>query len=102
MKTIAFDYDDTIILEKTGEPVPGMINLLKALKKAGIPIIIITANPNKDNIYSTLVSYGVEPDLVTNNKLPVDIYVCDRTITFDGNVKNLIKKIKNFKSWTNK
>ncbi|MEM4205755.1 MAG: hypothetical protein QXQ43_00560 [Nitrososphaerota archaeon] len=102
MKTIAFDYDNTIVYEGTSKPIPGMIELLKALKKNGIPVIIITANPAKEQIYSTLVSLGVEPDLVTNNKLPVDIYICDKTITFDGNVKSLINKIKNFKPWYEK
>lgn len=102
MKTIAFDYDNTIVYEGTTKPIPGMIELLKKLKANKIPVIIITANPAKDHIYSTLVSLGVEPDLVTNNKLPVDVYVCDRSITFDGDVKSLIKKIKSFKPWTEK
>jgi len=102
MKTIAFDYDNTIVYEGTTKPIPGMVDLLKKLKEKGVPIIIITANPDKDHIYSTLVSLGVQPDIVTNNKLPVDIYVCDKSITFNGNVKDLLKQILNFKPWTEK
>ncbi len=102
MKTIAFDYDNTLVYEGTTKPVPGMIELLKKLKKHKMPIIIITANPNRDHVYSTLVTLGIEPDLVTNNKLPVDIYVCDRSITFNGDAQDLINQIKNFKPWTEK
>jgi hydroxymethylpyrimidine pyrophosphatase-like HAD family hydrolase len=101
MKRIAFDFDDTIVHNGTDKPVSNeMIEFIKQLKShKDFQLIIETANPDLEHVYTTLKKLGIEPDIVTNTKQSVDIRIDDRCIRFNGDVEQLKRDIINFKHW---
>ena len=105
--TVAVDFDATIAeyehgqfsWSDVGQPIPGAIAFIKALKELGFNVVIFSARAKDaggkraiegwvDKHASGLVS------LVTSQKLPeFDVMVDDRAIHFDNNYKEVLKEI---------
>ena len=111
-KSIAFDFDGVLAkytdgqYPEIGEPVEGMKDLLANLKKSGWKVIVFTCRQAVE-VEPWLLQHGFEVDEINKNtgapahsgKIPADIYVDDRAVTFNGNAKDLAVQISNFKRW---
>ena len=74
VRAFAFDLDGTIYLQ--GTPLPGALELLAALRQAGIPYLFVTNNSSatSDAYLKKLASMGLEPDrsqTLTSNDVAV-------------------------------
>lgn len=113
-QTAVFSFDGVISSYKRGwegddvikdKPVKG---IREALLKIGetYNIVILTSRcatiRGRDAVIEWLDKYDIPYDEVTNIKPRAVIYIDSKTLTFNGNAENLLKKIKDFKSWTDK
>ena len=55
-----------------------------------------------EEIKRWLAKYDIKVDDVTDEKPPAVVIIDDRAITFDGNTKDLLQKIRTFKPWNKK
>ena len=113
-KTIVFDFDGVIHSYKSGwkgttnipdEPVEGIREAIEELRKYYKIVIVSTRCFQKggiDAIKKWLKEHDIQVDDVLKEKPPAIMYVDDNAICFNGNPKNLIKQIKNFKNWMDK
>ncbi len=109
---IAVDFDGTIASyadgwegwDVVGEPIPGALEFLKALHKAGHRIMIFSARARapegKKAIEEWIVEYGLDDIIegVTHEKLPYfSLIVDDRAIRFEENFRDILKFILKFR-----
>jgi hypothetical protein len=111
-KSIAFDFDGVLAkytdgqYPEIGDPILGMKDLLASLKKQGWKVIVFTCRQSAE-VEPWLTQHGFEVDEINqnsdapahSNKVPADIYVDDRAITFTGDAEALAFQIANFKRW---
>ena len=107
---IAIDFDGTIAqydgwqgVESVGEPIPGAIAFIKALRELGFELAIFSARAHPDHgvggkraIEQWVDKYGLSNDIlfVTHEKLPeFDLIIDDRGITFSGDYREVLKQI---------
>ena len=115
-KVAAVDLDGTILypLEsgELGDPLPGVREKLIQLQTNGWKIIIWTVRSDSEELQNHLRHHKIPFDFVNQHpwqppdggpKIIADIYIDDRSITFDGKASTY-DKIENFKTWwkTNK
>ena len=110
--TIAFDFDGVIHRYSKGwedgkiydTPVNGIKKYIDELRSQGIKVVIFTTRAvgikGTGNIKKWLRQYDISVDEITNKKPIAKIYVDDRAINFNGNVKKLETDILKFKPWT--
>lgn len=113
MKTIAFDFDGVIHKYSKGwqdgsiydEPVQGIRETIDELRK-DYKVVIISSRANDQKqfkaMFDWLKKYSIKVDDITYLKTPAILYIDDRTISFNGNVLNLVNQIKHFKTWNEK
>jgi hypothetical protein len=86
---------------------PAAIAMLRQFLSEGFYIAVSTAQPNwRVPAIWAHVQAQIGPErnsgwivrMVTNNKLPFPT-VCDRSLTFDGNYKGMVERIRNFRAW---
>lgn len=111
-QTVVFDFDGVIHSYKRGwlgaevildEPVDGIKEAISDIRKAGYEVAVVSTRcASKDGIIAVkewLKKYGIIVDGVYAEKPPAIVYIDDRAICFDGNSKDLLEKITNFKPW---
>lgn len=113
-KTVVFDFDGVIHSYTSGwkgetnipdPPVDGIQEALKKIHDNGYEIVIVSTRcktaAGRMAIENWLDMYGMTQDVdrVCKEKPPAIVYIDDRAICFDGNSKDLLRKIKNFKTW---
>ena len=108
-QTVLFDFDWVIHKyskwRQNGdiydEPVEGIKECIDELKKDYI-VGIFTTRTQKEEIKRRLDKHWIVVDWIFHEKIPAMCYIDDRGINFDGDVKNLAQKVKNFKTWQEK
>ena len=110
-KIVTFDFDGVIHRYDSGwqgatnipdPPVYGIKEAIDELRNTYKIVVMSTrcfSEGGIDAIKEWLKKYEIEVDDVVAIKPPSVAYIDDRAICFDGNPKNLINKIKNFKTW---
>lgn len=115
-KHLAVDLDGTLLEYQDfnpntfGGPVPGMIELLNQVKKAGWKIIIWTVRKKSDAMIEHLKKHNVPYNYINwqpwprdgSRKVSADLYLDDRAIKFEGTTNGLLEQILNFKAWNKK
>ena len=116
-KTVVFDFDGVIHSYTSGwkgetnipdPPVDGIQEALKQIHDDGYEIVIVSTrcktSAGRIAIENWLDMYGITQyvDRVCKEKPPAIVYIDDRAICFDGNSKDLLRKIKHFKTWQSK
>ncbi len=112
-KTAVFDFDGVIHSYTSGwqgadvipdPPVDGIAEVIQQLRDEGYRVVVVSARASEDGgkeaILNWLDENGIEVDEVTSEKPPAVAYVDDLAIEFDGDVEDLIDRIKGKKSWT--
>ncbi|MCK4500862.1 hypothetical protein KAU11_10205 [Candidatus Babeliales bacterium] len=113
----AIDFDGVIAhysgwkgSEHFGKPIEGAKEALQQLKNEGHIIIIYTARLPTEGLKEYLSKYNMPYDYINENplmkainegprKIPADIYIDDKGLTFKGNWTNTLNQIAKFKSW---
>ncbi len=110
-KTVIFDFDGVIHSYKSGwqgvttipdPPVVGIREALQEIRKEYAVVIVSTRCYQEGGIEAIekwLKKWDIEVDDVTANKVPSIAIVDDRAITFDGDARSLLWRIKSFKTW---
>ena len=110
-KVVAVDLDDTILHDEfpgMGKPIDGMREQLQAVRELGWKIAIWTVRNEDKEVAERLKKYQIPFDFINENpygppngsrKIYADLYLDNRALTFDGNTKNLARKIVEFKPW---
>jgi len=118
-KYIGIDLDGTIAHyvewrgeTHFGEPVPGVQDALRELKKDGWKIIIFTTRSNKKLISDYLKKHLIPFDYINENpdqpgnaiggKIYADAYIDDRSIPFNGDWRATVKEALQFVPWENR
>lgn len=113
-KTIVFDFDGVIHKYSKGwqdgsiydEPVDGIKDVINELHREYDIYIVSTRCRELSGqiaVQRYLEKYNIEYDCVTSIKVPAQVYVDDRGITFDpANIKTLASDIRNFLTWQQK
>lgn len=117
-ETIIFDFDGVIhqyggwkgpeVID--GEPVPGIKEAIKEIRKTYRVVIYSTRCNAGDRlrcnkttgqiaIEGWLLRNDIEVDEVVNKKVPAKLQIDDRCIYFNGDSAGLLDKINNFKTW---
>lgn len=103
--TICIDFDGVANVYKgyqgpneLFEPAEGIQEFLIELSKIDKDIVIFTAR-DKDKVGEWLFEHGLIQYIssVTNIKIPAIFYLDDRAIQFNGDFKEALEKIKDFK-----
>lgn len=97
MKTICFDFDNTIHSYKTpytkpviipDEPVPGAKEFIAKLRAAGFRVVVLSTRcaytGGVDAVKAWLRKYEIIVDDVVKSKPPAVVYIDDRGLTFKG------------------
>lgn len=113
--TVVFDFDGVIHSYKSGwqgatvipdEPVPGIAEAIAAVRMAGFRAVVVSTRcATMEGIVAVedyLEKNGITVDGVQMEKPPAICYVDDRAICFDGDAASLVRKILEFKPWTEK
>lgn len=104
---IAVDFDGTIAewtrwtsAEDVGAPIPGAIEFIRALQKAGYRVAIFSARAHdpigKKAIEQWIKKQGLGDiiEFVTHEKLPdFRLFIDDRAIRFEGDYRDTLKQI---------
>lgn len=116
-QTVVFDFDGVIHSYKSGwmgettiadEPTNGIKEALQEIKEHGYEVVIVSTRCRtelgKMAISEWLQKYDMAQyvDRICKEKPPAIVYIDDRAICFDGNTKDLLKKIVNFNPWYKK
>ena len=117
---VAIDFDGCIAyydgwrgVDVFGKILPGAIEALKAIRSAGHRIIIWTCRQNTQALFDYLVRSGVPFDAINTNpwdkvvdptpgecrKIPADVYIDDRGVSFRGDWSKIPELINNFVTW---
>lgn len=116
--TAAFDLDGTILeyssgmasRDEFGHPVPGIVSEMRKLWKDGWKIIIWTCRGRSQELVDHLRKYNIPFDEINVNttgphdspKIYADVYIDDKALSFDGNTKDLARRIKDHRPWHEK
>ena len=90
MSTIGLDYDGVInqMTESSpGEflpPIEGALMAVTSFLRDGFEVVVYTARTDLGEVKQWLVEHGFPKLVVTNEKLPADIYVDDKGYRFSG------------------
>lgn len=110
-KTVVLDFDGVIHSYTSGwkgvdvipdPPVEGIKEAIEEIRKQYKVVIVSTRcfqEGGLEAVKKWLNKYNITVDEVLAHKPPAIVYVDDRAITFDGNAKDLLRKIKTFKTW---
>jgi len=112
-KVVAIDLDGTILkyngdYTRFGQPLPGMIDVMHAVKAAGWIVVIWTCRQDTPELRAHLKKHEVPYDYINENpheppdtsrKLHADVYLDDKGLRVTGETKGLAEKIVNFKPW---
>ena len=113
-QTVVFDFDGVVhsyisgwkgLTEIPDPPVEGIKDCIKLLREKYRVVIVSSRSANltgRRAIEDWLEKYGIEVDDVCCEKPPAIVYIDDRAICFDGDVKGLMSKIDSFKPWMKK
>jgi Inorganic Pyrophosphatase len=102
-ETVAVDFDGVLAAKQTpfvkgemGEPLQKGFALVRALKRAGYRVVILTARQETPQVKTWLAKQGLRVDDVTNVKPPAIAYIDDRAVEWDDetNLKNVMHMIK--------
>jgi histidinol phosphatase-like enzyme len=106
-KTVAVDFDGTLVVEKDGyvHPVRGAAESMQKLKASGYRLVIYTCrtgiahdngrlSEELDFINRCLNQFNIPFDeIYTGRKLVADIYIDDRCVSFSGNWQESVNKV---------
>lgn len=113
-KVVAMDLDGTILEQRPfpelGPPMPGIQDELALLKQMGWEIALWTCRDEEfyADIQEHLTANGVPFDYINENpheapstspKIYADVYVDDRGLQFEGEVRGLAAKILSHRPW---
>ena len=110
-KILCFDFDGVIHSYMSGwngytnaddKPVEGIKEALNILKEEYEIVIYSSRCKYKEGIAcikNYMKKYNLFYDSISDKKRIAWLTIVDRAICFDGNTDNLMKNIKNFKSW---
>ncbi|MDF2570722.1 MAG: hypothetical protein K0R55_2326 [Sporomusa sp.] len=113
-KTVVLDFDGVIHSYTSGwkgidvipdPPVDGIKDAIEVIRKYYKVVVVSTRcfqEGGLEAVQAWLDKHGITVDEVLAHKPPAIVYVDDRALTFDGNAKDLLSKIKNFRTWQNK
>jgi len=118
-KVVAVDLDGTLLEydgwkgpAHFGKPIPGVLNALYELKKAGWAVAIWTTRRTDHALKAHLDKHNVPYDFINKNpfgppqgshKIYADVYLDDRALRFNGNTAGLAKRVMDAaESWTEK
>jgi len=110
-KTVVLDFDG-VIHSYTSKwkgvdvipdpPVEGIKEAIEDIRKHYKVVVVSTRcfqEGGLDAIKKWLDKYNITVDEVLAHKPPAIVYVDDRALTFDGDAKGLLSKIRRFKTW---
>ena len=116
--TVAFDLDGTILAYESGMasknefgyPYPGIVSQMRKLWKDGWKIIIWTCRGRSQELVDHLERFNIPYDEINVNsdgphdspKVYADVYVDDKSISFDGKTAGLAQRIKDHRPWHEK
>ncbi len=87
-KVLSIDFDYTIHLPgpgySFGTPIHGSLFALRRLEELGYTIVIFTARTDFGPVREWLKKFGFRDYLVTNKKIPSEVYIDDRAIHFSN------------------
>ena len=111
-KIIQMDFDGVINSYTSGwkghtiipdEPVKGIKESIEEIRNAGYKVIIVSSRTSTEEgiqaVKDWLLKYNITVDDVRKEKQPAFLTIDDRAICFDGETKDLLSKIQNFKTW---
>lgn len=112
-KVVCLDFDDTIndypgwqnegYAVVKGTPVEGAKENIKALRDSGYIVLVHSVRCGYTGgmvaVVEYLNQYNIRVDGVCSNKPPADIYLDDRSVTFDGDWAKARKDIDTFSTW---
>ncbi len=119
-KSICIDFDGTIAKYEGfkgkgifGDPIPGTKEATEQLRSAGYKIIIHTTRSETGSISEYLNKHNIIYDYINFNpdnfelqlsphKPVADLYIDDRAIKFEGNWKDTMQQITDYKEWWRK
>lgn len=64
------------------EPMEGAVESVKLLQSLGHEVLVLTSNPQPNNVHSWLEKYKFPHMKITNIKEPAQVYIDDRAIRF--------------------
>jgi hypothetical protein len=115
MIKIALDFDGVIHSATTAfkdidiiedEPVKGAKEAIKEIKKAGFEVVIFSSRTKTEKgrkaILNWLRENEIEVDKIPEHKPVANIYLDDRAIQFNGDWKQSLKDLKNFRHYKQK
>ena len=94
-----------------GPNIPGMLDLLKALRSKGWVIVIWTTRKGDGTLRAHLTKHNVPFDYINKNphgppgsspKIFADVYLDDRALPFTGSTDGLLAQIESFVPWFEK
>lgn len=111
-KTVIFDFDGVIhsyasgwqgVTEIHDPPVDGIKEAIDELRSDGYEVVVVSTRCYQEGGIEAIRTYleknGIEVDDVTDEKPHAVVTVDDRAITFNGNAKGLVSRIKSFRPW---
>ena len=115
-KIICLDFDDTVnnypgweregYAIVRGEPCDGAKEKIKSLRDNGYIVLVHSVRCGYTGgmvaVVEYLNKYNIRVDGVCSNKPPADIYLDDRSITFEGDWEKAVKDIQAFSTWKDK
>jgi predicted phosphatase len=113
-KTVVMDFDGVIHSYTSGwkgvevipdPPVEGIKEAITDIRKYYKVVVVSTRcfqEGGLEAVKSWLAKHEITVDEVLAHKPPAIVYVDDRALTFDGNAKGLLRKIKTFRTWQNR
>ena len=113
-KTVVFDFDGVINSYTSGwqgvdvipdPPVEGIKEAIKEIRNHYRVVVVSTRcfqEGGEAAVKAWLGKHEIIVDDVLAYKPPAIVYIDDRALTFDGNAKGLLSKIKKFRTWQNR
>ncbi len=110
-RTVVLDFDGVIHSYTSGwkgvtvipdPPVAGIKEAIVDIRKLYKVVVVSTRcfqEGGLEAVKEWLAKYDITVDEVLAHKPPAIVYVDDRALTFDGNAKELLHKIKTFRTW---
>lgn len=111
VRTVVLDFDG-VIHSYTSKwqgvdvipdpPIEGIKEAIEDIRK-DYKVVVVSSRCFQEGglraVKAWLDRHDIAVDDVLSHKPPAIVYVDDRALTFDGNPKDLIHKIKTFKTW---